>query len=322
MAPLRVLFFGSAPLACASLEALARRPEAFTLLGVVTQPDRPKGRALRLQPTPVKVVAARFGLEAWQPERCRDPQFLEQVRRLAPELIVAVAYGQILPPNLLAIPPCGCVNVHASLLPKYRGAAPIQWAILNDEPETGITLMQMDAGLDTGPILAQATTPIEPGDRAATLHDRLAALGADLLVRVLPDYGVGAVLPRPQPAEGATYARKIVKEDGRLDWTRPARELWNRVRAFDPWPGAFTDAPTSGGTLRLKVWRAEVEAEVSGPAGQVLRADRAGLAVACGHGALRLTEVQREGGRRLSAEGFLAGHRVSPGVRLGLGERS
>jgi methionyl-tRNA formyltransferase len=211
----------------------------------------------------------------------------------------------------------GAINVHASLLPKYRGAAPIQWAILQDEAQTGVTIMKMDAGLDTGAILTQRATPIEPTDNAQTLHDRLAVLGAELLVETIPAYAAGAVTPRPQPAESVFYARKIVKEDGRLDWTLPARALWNRVRAFTPWPGAFTcqlDVPRP--TL-LKIWQAEPVANVSGSPGEILAADKHGLVIGCGQGALRVTGVQREGGRRMSAMEFLAGHSLSTAQRLG-----
>jgi len=315
MAPRRILFFGTAELACASLEALAAGSE-FGLLGVVTQPDRPRGRDLKCQPPPVKVTALRLGLPVWQPEKCRHPDFIQQAQSLRPELVVVAAYGQILPPALLTLPSLGGVNVHASILPKYRGAAPIQWAILNDEPETGVTIMQMDAGLDTGAILAVATTPILPADNARILHDRLAALGAELLLRTLPEYVAGRLTPRPQPTAGATYARKISKADGRLDWTRPAREVWNRVRGLNPWPGTFAFLAGTPRPILLKVHAASVQSGPSGAPGEILRADRDGLVVACGQGAVCLTEVQREGGRRLSAAQFLAGHPLHPGQQF------
>lgn len=310
-----MIFFGTAALAVPVLEVLAEAPP-YDIAAVVTQPDRPRGRELRRQPSPVKAAAQRLGLAVWQPLRCREPEFLDRVRAAAPDLIVVVAYGQILPPTLLAIPPHGCLNVHASLLPRHRGAAPIQWALLEGDPETGVTIMLMDTGLDTGPVLAQARLPIRPEETAQTLHDRLASLGADLLRRVLPDYLAGRLAPVPQPAEGATYARKLTKDDGRLDWMRPAAELHRRVRAFNPWPGAYTYLPAGERPMLLKIWAAEVVPAVTGVPGQVLAADASGLVVRCGSEALRVTELQREGGRRLTAAAFLSGHRIEPGTRL------
>lgn len=306
---------GTAPLSCASLTALLDLADA-KVVAVVTQPDRPKGRDLAVQQPPVKELALRHGLPVLQPEKARNEEFIAELRSLAPDLIVVAAYGQILPPAILALPRQGCVNVHTSLLPKYRGAAPIQWAILNDEVETGVTIMQMDAGMDTGAILAQAATPIRPGDNAQTLHDRLARLGADLLAATIPEWVAGKIQPRPQPAEGVCYAPKLKKEDGRIDWGQPARALWNRVRAFTPWPGAFTFLPAVPQPHLLKLWRAEV-AEGSGPPGTILQSGKTGIVVACGTGGLRIFEMQREGSRRMAAPEFLAGHHLPPGVRLG-----
>jgi len=209
------------------------------VVAVVTQPDKPRGRDLRLQSSPVKELAQHHALPVLQPQRARDPSFLEQLRPLTPDLIVVAAYGQILPPTLLDLPRCGCLNVHASLLPKYRGASPIQSALLNGDTETGVTIMKMDAGMDTGPIVAMEPLPILPEDNAATLHDRLATLGAQLLVRTIPDYVAGRLQPQPQPAEGVSYAPKITREDGRVDWSLPAHTLHLRLRAFTPWPGCF-----------------------------------------------------------------------------------
>ncbi|MDW8308093.1 MAG: methionyl-tRNA formyltransferase [Verrucomicrobiales bacterium] len=314
MERLRVIFMGTPELAVVCLEALRRAP-FVELVAVVTQPDRPKGRELKLQPPPVKEAAQRAGLPVLQPETVRDAAFLEQVRALRPDVIVVAAFGQILPPALLALPRLGCVNVHTSLLPKYRGAAPIQWALLNDERETGVTIMKMDAGLDTGDILAQRATPILPEDNAATLHDRLAQLGAELLVEILPAYAAGRVQPRPQPAEGASQAPKLRKEDGRIDWRLGARAIWNRIRAFTPWPGAFTFLPAEPRPHLLKIWEATV-AEGRGAPGEILSADRTGIVVACGQDALRVMILQREGGRRLTAEEFLRGHPLRPGARF------
>lgn len=317
MTAIPLVFFGTAELAVVSLDALAAAPWA-KLMGVVTQPDRPRGRDLQLQPTPVKARALQLGLPVWQPRRCRDESFHDQLLPLTPELIVVVAYGQIIPAALLDLPRHGCLNVHASLLPRHRGAAPIQWAILEGDAETGVTIMRMDAGLDTGPMLTTVRTPIQPEDNAATLHDRLARLGAELLVRTIPDHLAGRVTPQIQPAEGATYARKITKEDGRLDWSRPAHALWNQVRAFTPWPGAFTFAGESGTPRRLlKLWTVEPLESPSGAAGEILEASRNALVVACGAGSLRILELQREGGRRLSVSDFLGGFSLQVGQVLG-----
>ncbi|HYV31556.1 MAG TPA: methionyl-tRNA formyltransferase [Candidatus Binatia bacterium] len=312
---MKIIFMGTAELACPSLKALCRA-ESFEMLAVVTQPDKPKGRDLKVQFTPVKTVALAEGLPVLQPERARNEAFIGQLRALQPDLIVVAAYGQILPQAILDLPRFGCVNVHASLLPKYRGAAPIPWAILNGDPETGVTLMKMDAGLDTGAILCQATTPIAPTDDAQTLHDRLAALGAELLVKTLPDFVSDRITPRPQPVEGASYARKITKEDGQLDWSQPARVLWCRVRGFTPWPGAFTHYSFRDQARLLKIWSAAVEPEGSGQPGTIVGADRDGILVACGQQALRVLQLQRAGGRRLGAREFLAGNDLPVGSTL------
>jgi methionyl-tRNA formyltransferase len=310
--PLRIVFMGTAELACASLKALLASRDV-AVLAAVTQPDRPKGRDLKDQPPPVKTIAEEAGLRVVQPESAREPAFAAELTALEPELIVVAAYGQILPRAVLDLPKFGCVNVHASLLPKYRGAAPIQWAILNNEPETGVSIMKMAAGLDTGDVLSQRATPIDPDETAATLHDRLAAMGAELLIETLPAYIAGGITPRPQDNAGASYARKITKADGRLDWSRSALELRNRMRAFAPWPGAFVNWPTQGRPRLLKIWRAQVEHRQGHP-GEVLQANKAGWVVACGTDALRLEQLQLEGGRKMTAAEFLAGHDIQPGA--------
>jgi methionyl-tRNA formyltransferase len=306
---------GTAELSCDSLRGLLESPD-FNVVAVVTQPDRPKGRDLKLQPSPVKVLGLSAKLPVLQPERARSEEFLEELRALQPDLIVVAAYGQILPQSVLDLPRFGCLNVHTSLLPKYRGAAPIQWAILNGDAETGVTIMKMNAGLDTGDILTQATTPIRPEDNSETLHDRLARMGADLLVRTIPDYVAGKLPLQPQSAEGVSYAAKIKKQDGHIDWTQPARAIWNRVRGLAPWPGAFAYLPGQPQPHLLKLWQAEV-VERAGPPGEVLQADKTGVVVGCGHEALRILILQREGGRRLQAHEFLAGHPLLPGQKLG-----
>jgi methionyl-tRNA formyltransferase len=305
---------GTAALAAAVLETLLQSSNVH-IIAVVSQPDKPKGRDLKLQPTPVKEVALKHGLTVMQPSKARNPDFIDQLRPMSLDMIVVAAYGQILPQALLDLPRLGCLNVHTSLLPRHRGAAPIQWAILDGDAETGVTIMKMDAGLDTGAIITMERTAITPEDNAQTLHNRLAALGGDLLVRTIPRYASGKIQPQPQPAEGVTYARKITKDDGRLDWPRPAQVLWNRVRGLTPWPGTFTHLSRPEGQMLIKVWKAAPD-ERSGEPGVILAADAAGIVVACGSGSLRILELQREGGRRLDAQQFLAGCAIAPAARL------
>ncbi|MSR42453.1 MAG: methionyl-tRNA formyltransferase [Pedosphaera sp.] len=314
----RIVFMGTAELACASLRALVKERASLDaeVVAVVTQPDRPKGRDLKPQPSFVKQAALELGLPVLQPERARNESFIAELRALRSDLIVVVAYGQILPPAILDLPHHGCLNVHTSLLPKYRGAAPIQWAIANGDAETGVTIMKMDPGLDTGPILAAEATPITAVDDAVALHNRLAQLGAALLVRTIFDHTAGRIVPQTQPVEGASYARKVTKEDGRLDWTQPAGVLWNHHRAFTPWPGSYTFLPGAEKNRLLKVCRME-PAAVTGHPGEILAADKGGIVVGCAGGALRLVEVQREGSRRLSVAEFLAGFPLQPAQRFG-----
>jgi methionyl-tRNA formyltransferase len=313
MAPLRIIFMGTPDLAVASLRGLLDDSQ-FQVVAVVTQPDRPKGRDLQVQPPPVKVCALQARLPVLQPVRARDETFQQQLREYAPDLIAVAAFGQILPPAILELPRHGCLNVHTSLLPRYRGAAPIQWALLNGDLETGVTIMRMEAGLDTGPIVAQESTSIHAEDDALTLHDRLAAMGARLLVRTIPGFVTGQIKPVPQPGEGIVLAPKIRKEQGQINWSRPAVEIWNQTRGLVPWPGAFTVAPANGGSF--KIWKSQ-PLEQSGPAGVVLEAGKQGILVGCGQGSLKILQLQVPGGRRLSAGEFLAGHPINPGQRLG-----
>lgn len=315
MTRLRIVFMGTPALAATILEVLLRE-EQFEIIAAVTQPDQPKGRDLQLHPSDVKQLALSRGVPLFQPQRARDAEFIEQMRVLAPDLVTVAAFGQLLPPALLEVPKFGCLNVHTSLLPKYRGAAPIQWAILNGDAETGVTIMKMDAGLDTGDIVSQEPTTITDEDTAGTLHARLAEMGARLLVRTIPAYAQGTLVPRPQPP-GATHARKIRKEDGRIDWSQPAIAIWNRIRGLTPWPGTFTSLLRSSGPVMIKVLAGKpVEAGPATP-GEVLCADKDGLVVACGEGALHIKELQREGGKRLSTRQFLAGFDLAPGERFG-----
>jgi methionyl-tRNA formyltransferase len=309
---MRIVFMGTAELSCASLVKMAGK---FSVAAVVTQPDKPKGRELKLTLSPVKNLAEKLNLPVLQPLKARDEKFISELRELKPDLIVVVAYGQILPQSILDLPKFGCLNVHTSLLPKYRGASPIQSAILNGETETGVTIMKMDAGLDTGEIISQARTPILPTDDSQILHDRLAQRGAELLVETIPDYVAGKITPQPQPIEGASYAAKIKKEDGKIDWNEPGEKVLNRLRAFTPWPGAFTFLQAEPKPQLLKIWKAEL-VEKSGGAGEVLSADKSGIVAGCGQNALRILELQREGGRRLTAEQFLTGFPLKPGGKF------
>jgi methionyl-tRNA formyltransferase len=318
MSGLRIVFMGTPALARVSLEGLLRE-SSFQLVAVVTQPDKPKGRELKLLPSPVKEAALGAGLPVLQPAKAREEDFISELSRLQPDLIAVAAYGQILPRSILELPHFGCLNLHTSLLPKYRGAAPIQWAILNGDPETGVTIMKMDAGLDTGDILTQRTTPIQPSDNAQTLHDRLAQLGAELLVQTIPDYVAGKIQPRPQPPEGVSHAPKLKKEDGRIDWNLPASAIVNRIRAFTPWPGAFTFLPQKPHPQLLKIWEASIVTQ-SGPPGEILSAHKSGIVVGCSQQSLRISLLQREGGRRMSASEFLAGHPLKVGEKFAAGQ--
>jgi methionyl-tRNA formyltransferase len=307
----RVLFFGTPDFAVPSLEALVRRGE--DIAAVVCQPDKPAGRGQKLLAPPVKVAAEAHRLAVLQPPKLRAPEVMAQLRELAPDLAVVAAYGKILAADLLRLPRHGCINVHASLLPKYRGAAPIQWAILRGESRTGITIMQMDEGMDTGPMLLQRETEIRPGETYGELQDRLAALGAEALSEALDAMQRGELAPRAQDDAGAVAAPKIEKEAGRIDWSRRAVDIEHQVRAFNPWPSAYTEA---AGQV-LKIHRAAVvpPSQPGGP-GTVL-ADRQRLIVACGEGALALDEVQPAGRQRMEGAAFARGARLSAGDRLG-----
>jgi methionyl-tRNA formyltransferase len=304
---LRVVFFGTAELACASLQVLATDPR-FEVVVVVTQPDKPRGRDLQVQPSAVKAAALSLKLPVLQPKRARDPQFIDEIRALTPDVGVVVAYGQILPQALLDLPKQGFVNVHTSLLPKHRGAAPIQASILAGDAETGVTIMKMDAGLDTGPILTQRTTPISNEDNSQTLHDRLATIGAELLIETLPRFVHGEITPRLQP-EGATYAAKIEKAHGQINWNEPAAVIERKIRAFTPWPGAYTYIDVGGKARLLKIWKTALEEKRAAPE-TIFAGDRE-LVVACGEQALRLLEVQMEGRKRMTVQEFLSGQIVT-----------
>lgn len=302
----RVIFMGSPDFALPSLRALA---QTYTLVGVVTQPDRVAGRGRELKPPPVKTLAQQLGIPVIQPPKVNQPESLAQLRAWAPDLIVVAAFGQILKTAILELPPFGCLNVHASLLPRWRGAAPIQAALLAGDEETGVTIMQMDAGLDTGPILAKRALRLKPDDTAASVSQALSTLGADLLLETLPAYLAGDLQPLPQPAEGVTYAPMLKKEDGRLDFTAHVAELERKVRAFNPWPGAFMEVDGAP----LKIHRAHIAplpppVEAKAQAGQRLIVQNQ-PAVVARSGVLVLDEVQPAGKKPMSGKAFLAGAR-------------
>lgn len=311
MRPLSILFAGTPELALPSLRALLEGPHR--IIGVYTQPDRPAGRGRKLTPTPVKALALAQGLEVRQPLSLKGDAEAEALAALAPDLLVVVAYGLLLPARILGIPPLGCINVHTSLLPRWRGAAPIQRAIEAGDAETGVTIMGMEVGLDTGPMYLARSIPIAAKDTAALLQDRLAELGAMALCAALPGIADGTLVPVAQDDAKATYARKLTKEEATLDWTRPAVELARQVRAFNPWPIAQT--PWRGEMLRL--WMAEaLPGGGSDPPGQVIAARRAGIDVQCGEGILRITELQVPGRRPLTA-GELLNATPLEGARFG-----
>jgi len=303
---LRLAFAGTPDFARVALEAILAA--GFEVALALTQPDRPAGRGQKLQASPVKQLALAHGIAVCQPDRLKDPATHQPLRAADVDVMVVAAYGLILPQAVLDIPRHGCLNIHASLLPRWRGAAPIQRAIEAGDSETGITIMRMEAGLDTGPMLLRQSLPIAADDSAATLHDALAALGGRLVVQALRDFHHLPAIP--QPAEGVTYAAKIDKAEAALDFGRPAEELARRIRAFDPFPGATTVLAGNA----VKLWRARAEAG-SGDPGSVLSVDDDGILVACGAGALRLLELQKSGGRRLPAGDFLRGTAIRPGDR-------
>ena len=312
---MKVVFAGTPEFAQVALAAL--HAAGFQLPLVLTQPDRPAGRGMKLSPSPVKQWALAHGIDVAQPRSLRlDGKYpddaeaaRERLLALQPDVMVVAAYGLILPRWVLDLPRLGCLNIHASLLPRWRGAAPIHRAIEAGDAETGITIMQMDEGLDTGDMLLTERLPIGPDDTTGRLHDRLAALGGRLIVEALELAACGGLRPVKQPDAGVTYAHKIDKSEAAIDWTAPAGVIARRLRAFDPFPGGVAHL----GETALKVWSARAEAGRGEP-GEVLSVGDDGLCVACGEGVLRLLELQKPGGRRLGVRDFLAGHAVTPGM--------
>ncbi len=308
---MKIVFMGTSDFAVPCLQAAADRHQ---VAAVFTQPDRPKGRGMKLQPTPVKAEALKRGIPVHQPLKIRDPEVLAQLQALRPDCIVVVSYGQILPKALLELPPLGCINVHASLLPDYRGAAPIHWAILNGERETGVTTMFMDAGLDTGDMILKAVTPITPEMNVGELHDLLARQGSDLLAETLDRLEAGTAPRTPQDLNAGCYAPMIGRELSAVDWSWEAARICDRIRGLDPWPAAHTTCQGA----RLKLFRPQTVALDSGQEpGTVLQAGPEGLLVAAGKGAVRITEIQGDGSKRMPVSAYLLGRTIPPGVRLG-----
>ena len=310
---MRIVFMGTPEFSVPSLEALLRSDDR--IVGVVTQPDRPKGRGQELTSSPIKALALRHKLPLLQPLKMKDPAFLDTLRAWRPELIAVAAFGRILPKIILEMPPKGCINVHGSLLPKYRGAAPIQWAIIKGEKETGITTMLMDEGMDTGAVLLQERIAIEPDDTAGSLSSKLAAVGGRLLTETLTRWKAGTLTPRAQDNSQATLAPILKKEDGLLDWTLPAQTIADLVRGLAPWPGAYTYANGE----RWALWRVSPTDQASGTMrpGTVVAAHKGALLVAAGDRLVAVTEVQPANGRRMSVDQYLSGHPLPSGLRLG-----
>ncbi len=306
---LRTVFMGTPDFALDALRGLIEA--GVQLVGVYTQPDRPKGRGKKLAPPPVKELALEYKIPVFQPQKLRDPVAVAELKALKPDLIVVVAYGQILPQTVLDIPLHGCINVHASLLPKYRGAAPINKAIIDGETETGVTTMLMDVGLDTGDMLVKRTLTIGPNETAGQLHDRLAPLGREAMDETLRQLCAGTLTPIKQDDRETCYASMMKKEDGLIDWSLPAGQIHNLVRGLDPWPAAYTSL--NGETLKIGKTRAESGA---GEPGTIVSTDE-GVRVACGEGVLQIGELQLPGKRKMLAADFLRGHKLPCGTKLG-----
>jgi methionyl-tRNA formyltransferase len=305
---LRICFMGTAAFALPTMKAVVANEE---VVAVVTQPDRPKGRGRAVAQTPVKALALSLGLPVLQPERVKDPLFLAQLAGLKPDLIVVAAFGQLLPPALLDTPPLGCINVHPSLLPKYRGAAPFQWAVIRGETRTGVSIYMMDPGMDTGPLLMTREVEIAEAETAEELGERLAEIGGELITEVINGLKAGTLKPVPQEEKGASYAPLFKKEDGLIPWQEPAIEIRNRIRGMVPWPVAYT---VWQGRM-LKIYKARIGSG-SGLPGEIISLDR-GIEVACGSGSIFIEELQIEGGKRIRCAEFCLGHRLTLGERLG-----
>lgn len=306
---MRIVFMGTPDFALPALEALIASHDVCL---VVTQPDKPSGRKKKLSPPPVKVMAVDAGIEVLQSKSARTPEFLARMKETEADVAVVVAYGKILPPEVLEAFPYGCINIHGSLLPKYRGAAPIQWAVIDGEEHTGISIMQLDEGMDTGPVFLRRTEPIFETDTAGSLFERLAPLGASAILEALQAIEAGTLQARPQSEAGASHAAMLKKQDGLVDWSLDARELASRIRGLDPWPGSFT--PYEGGNLKLF---GAVACEGDGAPGTVLAYDdERGMVISCGSGAIQIADVQAPGKKRMAAAAFARGKRIEIGSRI------
>ena len=312
---MKIVYMGTPDFAVPPLAALVKN--GYEVTAVVTQPDKPKGRGKTLLPTPVKEEALKHGIPVYQPKKVRDPEFMEVLKELNPDIIVVAAFGQIIPKAILELPEFGCINIHASLLPKYRGAAPIQQAVIDGEKESGVTIMQMGTGLDTGDMISQTAVTLDEKETGGSLFDKLADLGADLLVKTLPSVFDRTAVMEKQPEESPTaYAGMIKKSMGNLDFGRPAAELERLIRGLNPWPSAYTrlDGKT------LKIWKAQVREEEQGQEtlepGTVWITEQQELLVKTGKGMLKITELQLEGKKRMETEAFLRGYKVERGKRL------
>ncbi len=305
---MRIVFMGTPEFSVAALKRL--NEAGHEIIACVTQPDKPKGRGKAVTMTPVKEAALSLGIPVYQPAKVREESFQSLLKELNPDVIVVVAFGQIIPQAILDLPKYGCINIHASLLPKYRGAAPIQWVLINGEKETGITTMQMDAGLDTGDMLEKIAVPIEPEETGGSLHDKLSAAGGSLIVSTLEKLETGALTPVSQTEEGTCYAGKITKDMGNIDWSQDGEAIERLIRALNPWPSAYSSI--HGKTVKL--WKARVlDEEREGIPGQVLGADKKGLYVKTGKGTLCIQELQLEGKKRMDTASFLRGFSIEPG---------
>ena len=310
---MRIVFMGTPDFSVPALKALVEA--GHEVAAVVTQPDRPRGRGKELQMTPVKVQALAYGIPVYQPEKVKDPAFVEILRNLKPEVIVVIAFGQILSRDILDLPPYGCINIHASLLPKYRGAAPIQWAVIDGEKETGVTTMMMDVGLDTGDMLEKTIIPLDPKETGGSLFDKLSQAGGPLILSTLEKLKAGTAVRTPQTDEDSTYAKMLTKSLGQIDWSMEAAAIERLIRGLNPWPSAYTFV--HGKTL--KIWDADVLKESSDGAapGQIIRTDPHSLIVAAGEALLSIRELQLEGKKRMDVETFLRGYTIEKGEILG-----
>lgn len=309
--PLRIIFMGTPDFAAKTLSALISGPDQ--VVAVVTQPDKAKGRGKKISPPPAKIVAQEADIPVLQPTKIKTEEFSNGLLTYQPDLIVVTAYGRILPDSLLGLAPMGCVNVHGSLLPQYRGAAPVQWTVINGEEEAGVTIIQMDTGMDTGDMLLKASIPMQPDETAGSLFEKLANLGSETLLKAIAGLKDGSITPIQQNHELATEAPMLKKNDGLVDWHKDAKELECLIRGLDPWPSAFCFL----GEKRMRLFNPEVvHQEKETEPGTVLYADKRGLLVSCGTNALLINEIQPEGKKRMSVEAFVCGQQIEPGTIL------